>query len=150
METLGPNFILVTILVTTIVAIVHFIVIIYIIIQMDTHYFTNENVMRNKSFSANESKEPHLNVLDNAIIYTLKLIKIILGLCMLVSGIALLVLPGQGLITILIALSLLPFPGKSKIEKNLLSRRSVRSSLNWIRIKGGKEPFIFDKKDLNG
>lgn len=150
METLGPDFIFVTIFVTTIVAMVQVVVLIYIIVQMDKHYFTKENRMRNKSLSVSKSKKPHVNSIGNAIIYTVKVLKIILGLCMLVFGFALLVLPGQGLITILIALSLLPFPGKSKIEKNLLSRSSVRSSLNWIRIKASKEPFIFDNKDLNG
>ncbi|GAC20421.1 hypothetical protein GARC_3466 [Paraglaciecola arctica BSs20135] len=55
-----------------------------------------------------------------------------------------LVLPGQGLITMLIGLSLIPFPGKHRIERDLLSRNSVRSTLNWIRIKANKEPFIFD------
>jgi hypothetical protein len=55
-----------------------------------------------------------------------------------------LVLPGQGLLTMLIGLSLLPFPGKQKMEQNILSRKSIRQSLNWIRIKANKEPFIFD------
>ncbi|MBA6417405.1 hypothetical protein H4J50_15435 [Colwellia sp. 6M3] len=55
-----------------------------------------------------------------------------------------LVLPGQGLITMLIGLSLIPFPGKHKLEKNILARKSVRSSLNWIRTKAKKDPFIFD------
>ncbi|GAC36330.1 hypothetical protein GPSY_0692 [Paraglaciecola psychrophila 170] len=55
-----------------------------------------------------------------------------------------LVLPGQGLITMLIGLSLLPFPGKDKMEQNILSRKSVRTTLNWIRVKAKKPPFIFD------
>ena len=73
-----------------------------------------------------------------------KIVKIIIGIFLLVCGIAMLVLPGQGLLTMLIGLSMLPFPGKHKIEQNLLARKSIRSSLNWIRIKANKEVFIFD------
>jgi hypothetical protein len=73
-----------------------------------------------------------------------KIAKIIVGVFVLVCGIVMLVLPGQGLITMLIGLSLLPFPGKNRIEQNLLSRKSVRFTLNWIRFKANKEPFIFD------
>ena len=74
-------------------------------------------------------------------------VKIVLGMMLLLAGIAMLVLPGQGIITILVGLSLIPFPGKRRLELFLLSRKTVRSSLNWIRIKANKDPFIFDKKD---
>jgi UPF0716 family protein affecting phage T7 exclusion len=70
--------------------------------------------------------------------------KIIVGVCLVLGGLLMLVLPGQGLITILIGLSLIPFPGKNTMEQKLLSRNSVRSTLNWIRVKANKEPFIFD------
>ena len=70
--------------------------------------------------------------------------KILIGMGLLVCGIVMLVLPGQGLITMLIGLSLIPFPGKNKLEENLLAKKSVRSTLNWIRAKANKEPFVFD------
>ncbi len=139
MGTFGPNFIFVTILLTTAAAIAYFIVISYIITQMDKRYF-----IRKKKPDDDASENPHLTSMNSSVTYVVKIAKIIVGVFLLVCGVVMLVLPGQGLITMLIGLSLIPFPGKNKIEQNLLSRRSVRSSLNWIRIKAHKDPFIFD------
>lgn len=135
LDTFGANFIFLTILLTTVASVAYFILISYIITHMDKRYF-----IRKKISDAN----PSLTTQNSRVTYVVKIAKIILGLCLLVCGILMLVLPGQGLITIVIALSLLPFPGKNKMEQNLLSRKSVRSSLNWIRIKANKEPFVFD------
>jgi len=60
-----------------------------------------------------------------------------LGLFLLLAGIAMLVLPGQGILTILIALALMDFPGKYRFEKALVRREPVFSALNWIRLKAG-------------
>lgn len=139
MGTFDPNFIFLTILLTTAASITYFIVISYIITQMDKRYFIR------KKISANDSSEnSYLMWMNSSVTYAVKIVKIIVGVCLLLCGLLMLVLPGQGLITMLIGLSLIPFPGKHKIEQNLLSRKSVRSSLNWIRIKANKEPFIFD------
>lgn len=154
METFGANFIFLTILVTTVASIVYFIVISYIITQLDTRYFLrhdlvhqdldHKNIITNISSAENTNKTPALMSINNGVTFVVNLVKIIFGICLLICGVAMLVLPGQGLITMLIGLSLIPFPGKHKLEQKLLERKSVRSSLNWIRIKAKKEPFIFD------
>jgi hypothetical protein len=64
------------------------------------------------------------------------------GLVLLVAGIAMLVLPGQGLLTILMAVILLEFPGKRRIELALVRRRQICSGLNWIRERAGRAPFV--------
>ena len=53
-----------------------------------------------------------------------------------------LILPGQGILTILIGLFLMNFPGKFKLERKLIAMPKVLKSLNWIRTKAGKEPFV--------
>jgi hypothetical protein len=63
------------------------------------------------------------------------------GLLVTVCGVLMLVLPGQGLLTLLIGLSLLDFPGKYRIERWLLGRPSVMRGLNWLRRKLHKPPF---------
>ena len=138
-QTFGANFIFFTILITTVVSIGYFIGISYIITHMDKGYF-----VRNQISDDDTLPIPLLTSMGHSGIYLVKIAKIMLGLCLLVCGVVMLVLPGQGLITMLIGLSLIPFPGKHRIELNLLSRNSVRSTLNWIRIKANKEPFIFD------
>jgi hypothetical protein len=65
-----------------------------------------------------------------------------LGLFLLFIGIVMLFIPGQGLLTILLGLSFLDFPGKKRLQLRLLRISAVNCSLNWIRRKNGKEPLI--------
>lgn len=138
-ETLGADVIFLTIVISTASAIVYFIIISYIITQMDKRYF-----IRRQTTAENAIVVPHLRLINSNLTQLVNIVKIIVGVCLLLIGIVMLVLPGQGLITMLIGLSLLPFPGKDKMEQNILSRKSVRTSLNWIRVKAKKAPFIFD------
>ena len=46
-----------------------------------------------------------------------------------------LVLPGQGVITILIGLTLLDLPGKRHLELYLVRKRPVLGAINWMRRK---------------
>ncbi|MFV0438936.1 MAG: PGPGW domain-containing protein [Desulfopila sp.] len=65
----------------------------------------------------------------------------LLGLLLLLAGIAMLVLPGQGIISIIIGLALMTFPGKNRLLNRLSQPVAVRKSLDWIRLKMKKEPF---------
>jgi hypothetical protein len=49
--------------------------------------------------------------------------------------------PGQGILTILAGLLLMNFPGKYRLERWLVQRPGVLSSLNWLRTRRGKAPF---------
>lgn len=72
------------------------------------------------------------------------IVKNLLGVILLLMGIAMLVLPGQGLLTILIGLALVDFPGKRRLARKLVSRRAVRRSINWIRRRAGEPPLMVD------
>ena len=48
--------------------------------------------------------------------------------------------PGQGLLTILLGIMLLDFPGKHRLEQKLLSRPSIVNTINGLRAKFGKVP----------
>ena len=48
--------------------------------------------------------------------------------------------PGQGLLTILIGVSLLNFPGKRALELRLARARPVRSAINWLRARARRPP----------
>ena len=63
-----------------------------------------------------------------------------LGGALFVAGVLMLVLPGQGLLTLLIAVALLDFPGKFRLQRWVATRRGVIDSINWIRKKAGKQP----------
>ncbi|MEN8190893.1 MAG: PGPGW domain-containing protein [Thermodesulfobacteriota bacterium] len=78
-----------------------------------------------------------------AICPVLSVIRNILGGILLAAGIAMLFLPGQGILTILLALTLLDLPGKEKLLAWAISKPSIQHGLNWIREKAHKEPFLF-------
>ena len=66
--------------------------------------------------------------------------KNIIGLSLIVGGLLMLVLPGQGLLTIVTGLLLINYPGKYKLEKKLVAIPSIFRALNWIRVKANKPP----------
>ncbi|MBL8850214.1 MAG: hypothetical protein JNG89_11045 [Planctomycetaceae bacterium] len=47
---------------------------------------------------------------------------------------------GQGVLTILIGVSLLDLPGKRRLELAIIRREAVHKSINWIRKKAGRPP----------
>ena len=51
-----------------------------------------------------------------------------------------LVLPGQGLFSIMIGLMLSNYPGKYFIEKRFIAIPSVLKTINWLRKKSDKPP----------
>lgn len=63
-----------------------------------------------------------------------------LGAVLVAAGIAMLVLPGQGVLTILLGLMLVDFPGKRRVERALVARPNVFDALNWLRAKAGRPP----------
>lgn len=69
----------------------------------------------------------------------------LLGGILLVSGILMLFLPGQGVLTILIALLFPEFPGKRKLIARILDNPRIQGGLNRFRRKFGKKQFNFRK-----
>ena len=78
-----------------------------------------------------------LSLVDLRPINLLKLVlKNIVGGILLLMGFLMLFLPGQGLLTMFIGLVLLDFPGKFKLEQNLICNIKVYSAVDWLRKKG--------------
>lgn len=67
-------------------------------------------------------------------------IKNAVGAVLIVAGILMLVLPGQGVLTILVGLTLVNFPGKFRVERWIIMRPAVLSSVNWLRRRAGRQP----------
>jgi len=63
------------------------------------------------------------------------------GLLLVAIGIVLSLpgVPGQGLLTVLLGIMLLDFPGKHGLEQKLLSRPSIVNAINKLRARFGKE-----------
>lgn len=69
-----------------------------------------------------------------------RLAKNVLGWVLLLAGIAMLVLPGQGLLTMALGLGLMDFPGKRGLQRWLVGLKGVGLSINWIRRRAEKPP----------
>ena len=87
-------------------------------------YFKSEN--RNLISRVQNSRYPLLKLL-------VLITKNFFGILLLLSGILMLVLPGQGILTIITGLVFMDYPGKYKFERKLLRQKGVINSINWIR-----------------
>ena len=67
------------------------------------------------------------------------------GMLLLGMGVAMLVLPGQGLLSILAGIMLMDFPGKFGLERWLVSRSPVLHSINWLRRRAQQAPLTVDE-----
>jgi hypothetical protein len=65
-------------------------------------------------------------------------LKNLLGIIFILTGAAMLFLPGQGFITIMIGIMMLNFPGKSAIEQRIVQQPTVLHTINWIRGKASR------------
>ena len=66
--------------------------------------------------------------------------KNLLGAVVFLAGVAMLFIPGQGLLTMLLGLALIDFPGKRAMEIKLVRMPKVHGAMNWVRRKYGREP----------
>ncbi|MGX5915298.1 PGPGW domain-containing protein [Aliidiomarina sp. Khilg15.8] len=64
----------------------------------------------------------------------------VLALVLLVAGIIMLFVPGQGLLTILAAIALSDVPGKYRIERWIVLRPGILRAINWVRKRYRKPP----------
>lgn len=89
-------------------------------------YFTRDEK------SAQSNKKPSIKLFIG------RVLKNTLGVMLILGGILMLVLPGQGLITLLLGLLLTDYPGKHKLEIAIFNRPKILSTINWLRRKQGK------------
>ena len=70
------------------------------------------------------------------------IVKNVVGAIFLFAGFLMLFLPGQGVLTMLIGLSLIEFPGKRRVEAKIVGQPTVLSTINAMRAKFDKPPLI--------
>jgi hypothetical protein len=84
-------------------------------------------------FHLAETAHPVLRVL-------VAILKNLLGVVFIVLGLAMLVLPGQGILAILLGLIFLDFPGKFALENRIIRISAVHRAIDWMRKKAGVPP----------
>lgn len=70
----------------------------------------------------------------------------VLGVTMILMGLAMLVLPGQGLLFVLMGVMASDFPGKFRIERWIISRRGVLKVANRLRARFKRQPLVVDTR----
>lgn len=68
------------------------------------------------------------------------IVKNMMGLLLVLAGLAMLVLPGQGLLTLALGLGLMNFPGKRRLIRRLIGQPGVLRTINRLRAKAHKGP----------
>ena len=91
------------------------------------------------SFS-NTRRKSWLDQKPVAVRIPIRIAKNLLGVLLIVLGIAMLVLPGQGILSILLGVMLMDFPGKTKFQQWIVARPKVMGTLNWFRRKWKRPP----------
>jgi len=107
------------------------IIIPWIIIRLPSDFFITRKTIWNSA------KQHH-----PALLITLLIIKNSIGMLLLAAGIIMLLMPGQGLLTIAIGLGLINFPRKHIFLSRIVQCPSVLKTLNWIRKKYHHPPFL--------
>ena len=73
--------------------------------------------------------------------------KNLVGAVFFLAGLAMLVLPGQGLLTLVVALVLLDFPGKYRLEQRMVRSPRVVAGINWLRRRARARPLVLPQED---
>jgi len=74
-------------------------------------------------------------------------VKTVMGSLMVLTGLAMMFTPGPGLVCLVLGMTLCEFPGKHRLLKRVIRRPSVFSTLNWLRKKASKPPFVLPGSD---
>jgi hypothetical protein len=93
-----------------------------------------------KDIFSNHKRPGMLDRLPAAVRIPVRVLKNVLALALVLIGIAMLVLPGQGILAILLGVMLGDFPGKLRLQQWLIARPKVMNSLNWLRRTFKKPP----------
>lgn len=74
--------------------------------------------------------------------WTALILKNLLGVVLVGVGVVMLFTPGQGVLSILIGVILMSFPGKRRLERQLVGRPRILKTINRLRARFGKDPVV--------
>lgn len=76
----------------------------------------------------------------------LRIVKNVIGGVFVMAGIVMLVLPGQGVLMIIIGIGLMNFPGKFRLERWIVSRGPTLRFINHLRRRRGRPDLVLERK----
>ncbi len=105
-----------------------------LVVAMPADYFTRQDLPA-KSF---RRRHPVVR-------WTLRIVRNVLGALLVLVGVVLLFTPGQGILAILLGLSLLEYPGKREMMLRVARRPGVKRTIDRWREKAGRAPIELPK-----
>src|ERR1700674_3058907 len=106
----------------------------FVIVKIPVNYFRKDHSPEFLS-----GRHPAIRLFGFVGKNVLGVLLVALGIVMAVPGV-----PGQGILTILLGVMLLDFPGRRGLEHKLVSRPRVFNSINKVRHKFGKPSLVLD------
>ena len=80
-------------------------------------------------------QRPRASVQLSKLLSPINIARNLIGFIVLLVGLAMFVLPGQGILTTLVGIAIMQFPGKFQLERWLVSQKGVLPAVNWLRRK---------------
>lgn len=111
---------------------VSYAVVVLVMIKIPADYFSPH-------YSSGISKSSSFFVRWGAVIF-----KNIMGVLLVLLGIAMMLGPGPGLLTVLIGLIMMDIPGKRPLEAKIIQRPAVLSAINSLRARYNKSPLVMN------
>ncbi len=106
----------------------------FIMVNIPSDYFRKDRPRELWS-----DRHPAVRFLGVFVKNLLGVVLVVLGILMSIPGV-----PGQGILTILLGIMLLDFPGKRDLEHRLVSRPRVLNAINKLRRRFGKDGLVLD------
>lgn len=78
-----------------------------------------------------------------ALRWSLLIAKNAIGALLIFLGMVMLLTPGQGILTLLLGITLLDMPGKQWLERRIIERPTVLRVVNRMRAKADRPPLVF-------
>lgn len=109
----------------------------WLVVRIPADYFRGERRPVPKSRRTGRPRHP-------VVVWSARIGKNVAGGTLILAGVAMLVLPGQGVLTILAGVVLTDMPGKRRLERAIVRRSVVLRPLNALRRRQGVEPLRVD------
>jgi small-conductance mechanosensitive channel len=106
----------------------------FIIVKLPEDYFHPSNERQVLA-----DRHPALRLVSIVLKNLLGVVLVVCGVIMALPGV-----PGPGLLTVLLGIMLLDFPGKRALELKLVRRPEVRRGIDRLREKYNKPPLLLD------
>lgn len=106
----------------------------FILVNIPSDYFRKDRPRNLWS-----DRHPAIRFIGLFVKNLLGVVLVVLGILMSIPGV-----PGQGILTILLGIMLLDFPGKRDLEHRLVSRPQVLKAINRLRHRFGREGLVLE------